>query len=74
MDHLFTMFTTPGFTDEQIHVFLASGLTRGSPHREVDEFMTRSRVPFDYTVEDFQSDETTSRYLKETRSKETQGR
>jgi hypothetical protein len=41
---------------------------------EVDEFMTRSGVPFDYTVEDFQSDETTGRYLKEARSKELQGR
>ena len=37
--HLFTMFTTPGFTDEKIHLFLASGLTAGESHREADEFM-----------------------------------
>jgi ADP-ribose pyrophosphatase len=40
MDFLFTMFTTPGFTDEKIHVFLASGLERGAHAREADEFIT----------------------------------
>lgn len=35
---MFTMFTTPGFTDEKIHVFLASGLTHGEANREADEF------------------------------------
>jgi ADP-ribose pyrophosphatase len=39
MEHVFTMFTTPGFTDEKIHVFLASGLTRGEHAREGDEFI-----------------------------------
>ncbi|HTR78209.1 MAG TPA: NUDIX hydrolase [Gemmatimonadaceae bacterium] len=45
MDHLFTMLTTPGFTDERIHVYLASGLVRGQPKREADEFMTTEVVP-----------------------------
>lgn len=36
---LTSMFTTPGFTDERIHLFLATGLTRGEPKREADEFM-----------------------------------
>jgi ADP-ribose pyrophosphatase len=35
---MYTMFTTPGFTDELIHVFLASGLTHGESAREADEF------------------------------------
>jgi ADP-ribose pyrophosphatase len=39
VEHLFTMFTTPGFTDEKIHLFLASGLTAGDTQREPDEFM-----------------------------------
>ena len=39
VEHLFTMFTTPGFTDEKIHLFLATGLTSGEAHRDVDEFM-----------------------------------
>jgi len=38
MEHLYTMYTTPGFTDERIHIFLASGITRGDAHREADEF------------------------------------
>jgi ADP-ribose pyrophosphatase len=40
MRHLTTIFTTPGFTDEKIHLYLASGLTRGDHHREADEFIT----------------------------------
>lgn len=36
---LTSMFTTPGFTDERIHLFLAQGLTRGEARREADEFM-----------------------------------
>ena len=44
MEFLFTMFTTPGFTDEQIHVFLARGLERGEAAREADEFMTVETV------------------------------
>jgi ADP-ribose pyrophosphatase len=36
---LTSMFTTPGFTDERIHLFLASGLTRGESRREADEFI-----------------------------------
>ena len=38
IEPLFTMFTTPGFTDETIHVFMATGLTHGQSAREPDEF------------------------------------
>lgn len=38
MELLFTMFTTPGFTDEKIHVFMATGLSHGESAREADEF------------------------------------
>lgn len=41
---------------------------------EVDGFMKRAGVPFDYTVDDFEHDMETSRYLRETRTKEVQGR
>jgi len=43
---LVTMFTTPGFTDERIHLFLATGLTRGEPQHEVDEFAELVTFPF----------------------------
>lgn len=39
LERVFTMYTTPGFTDERIYVFLATGLTRGAPAREGDEFI-----------------------------------
>lgn len=35
---MYTTFTTPGFTDEQIHTFIATGLTQGDATREADEF------------------------------------
>jgi len=39
LDRLTTIYTTPGFTDERIHLFLATGLGEGAPAREADEFM-----------------------------------
>jgi ADP-ribose pyrophosphatase len=36
---LFTMFTTPGFTDERIHLFMATDLVAGAHQREADEFL-----------------------------------
>ena len=35
---LFTMLTTPGFTDELIHLFLATEISHGETAREADEF------------------------------------
>jgi ADP-ribose pyrophosphatase len=39
MEHLLTMYTTPGFTDEKIHLFMATGLVAGETKHEADEFM-----------------------------------
>ena len=39
VEPLITMYTTPGFTDERIHLFMASGLTQGDSGREKDEFI-----------------------------------
>jgi len=39
MERLFTMYTTPGFTDEKIHLFMATGLTAGETKHEADEFL-----------------------------------
>ena len=49
VEHLVTIYTTPGFTDEKIHLFMAVGLTHGEVAREADEFievetMTLSRA------------------------------
>ena len=47
MEHMHTMYTTPGFTDEKIHLFVATGLTvdEGAARREADEFMELVRLP-----------------------------
>ena len=36
---LTSIYTTPGFTDERIHLFMATGLTHGDAAREHDEFI-----------------------------------
>jgi ADP-ribose pyrophosphatase len=36
---LTTIYTTPGFTDERIHLFIADGLSKGQSERERDEFL-----------------------------------
>jgi ADP-ribose pyrophosphatase len=39
VERLTTIWTTPGFTDERIHLFWASELTTGKHAREPDEFI-----------------------------------
>lgn len=39
MEPLLSMLTTPGFTDEVIHIFMATELTHGESAREEDEFV-----------------------------------
>lgn len=39
LERLTTIWTTPGFTDERIHLFLAADLKTGSHAREPDEFI-----------------------------------
>jgi ADP-ribose pyrophosphatase len=36
---LTTFYTTPGFTDERIHLFTAAGLTEGASQTESDEIL-----------------------------------
>ena len=40
-----TIYTTPGFTDERIHIFLATDLTRGTVDLDPDEFVEVVRLP-----------------------------
>lgn len=42
---LISIVTTPGFSDEVIHLFRATGLTRGEHAREADEFMELHELP-----------------------------
>lgn len=43
--HLTTIWTTPGFTDERIHLFLATNLSQGQTSYDPDEFMEAVRMP-----------------------------
>ncbi len=43
--HLTDIFTTPGFSDERISLYLARELSRGESHPDDDEFLNVVRVP-----------------------------
>ena len=51
LERLTTIYTTPGFTDERIHLFLAGGLRAGTVRREADEFMELHRVRWSEVLE-----------------------
>jgi ADP-ribose pyrophosphatase len=57
IEPLYTFYTTPGFIDEQIHGFLATGLTRGESRREADEFMTIETLTLSHALELIQKGE-----------------
>ncbi len=45
MERMTSILTTPGFSDERIHLFLATELTRGDTSHEVDEFIEPVTMP-----------------------------
>jgi ADP-ribose pyrophosphatase len=47
---LTAIWTTPGFTDERIHLFLATGLRRGRTAYDHDEFMETVELPLSEAV------------------------
>jgi ADP-ribose pyrophosphatase len=51
IEHVYTFYTTPGFTDERIHAFMATGLTRGDMKHEKDEFMSLETVTLSRALE-----------------------
>jgi ADP-ribose pyrophosphatase len=48
---LTTIYTTPGFTDERIHIFVGEDLHEGRPQKEQDEFLEVHPVPLSQAVE-----------------------
>lgn len=44
-EKLFVLETTPGFCNERIHLYLATGLRQGECHPDEDEFVAVERVP-----------------------------
>ena len=45
MTRMTGIFTTPGFTDEFIHLFLAEDLREGTTAYDHDEFIELARMP-----------------------------
>ena len=45
IEHLYTFYATPGFTDERINLFMAVGLEQGEHQRESDEFVEVEPMP-----------------------------
>ncbi len=50
MVYLGSMYPSPGFCDEELHMYLALDLTEGACHPDPDEFLEVERVPFDELV------------------------
>jgi ADP-ribose pyrophosphatase len=46
LERLTTIYTTPGFIDERIHLFAAYGLEAGDHEHEADEIMEIHRLPW----------------------------
>lgn len=44
------LYTSVGFCNEVIHLFLARGLHLGDTHPDEDEFLVQERIPFDEMV------------------------
>jgi ADP-ribose pyrophosphatase len=57
VEFLFRFFTTPGFTDEAINVFMATGLERGDTAHESDEFLTIETMTLSHTLQLIQKGE-----------------
>lgn len=54
---LTAIWTAPGFTNEKIHLFAATGLTRGESAREADEFLEVVPLPMSRVLEMVRSGE-----------------
>ena len=50
MEHISTFYTTPGFTDEMMHLYLARDLAWDPLAPDDDEFLGVERIPWDEAV------------------------
>ncbi len=51
-EYLGGLLSSPGFSDEVIHLYLARGLHQGACHPDPDEFLELERVPFAQLLEE----------------------
>lgn len=57
--YLTSIYTTPGFTDEQIHLYMALGLTTGTVKLDEDEFLDTVALPMSEALEKIRGGEIT---------------
>jgi ADP-ribose pyrophosphatase len=50
LEPLTAIWTTPGFTDERVHLFAATGLVRGERELDPDEFVEAVRMPLSAAI------------------------
>ena len=51
LTYLGCLYSSPGFSSEVLHMYLAQELTEGSCHPDEDEFLSVERIPFSALVE-----------------------
>ena len=49
--HLFSMYATPGYCAERLHIYFANNLKSGQIHRDEEEFLHVIKMPFDEAYE-----------------------
>ena len=59
LTYLGAMYTSPGFSSEVLHMYLARELKEGASHPDEDEFLEGERMPFSQLVEQVMSGEIT---------------
>lgn len=59
LTYMTTIHTTPGFTDEQIRLFLATGCTTGTEKMDEDEFIEPVTLPISEALEKIRDGEIT---------------
>ena len=50
VEHLYTMYPTPGYTNEKIYIYRAEGVREGVVHPDEDEFLSAAFYPVDKVV------------------------
>ncbi len=59
IDYLGFCYPTPAISTEKIYIYLATGLSEGTPHTDEDEFLEIVRIPLAELVEQVMSGEIT---------------
>lgn len=57
LEHLYTIYPTPGYTDEKIYIYEAKGVRAGHTHPDEDEFLDILFLPVEEVAEKIRSGE-----------------